>query len=374
MVDRPFPVGGPAPEEDIVDREEFLESLEMRLAEGQSVVVAGPRRTGKTTLALEVLRRLKRRGFYTAAVDLFRISDRKGFATALVDACLENRTGVRRTLEALKDRARAAFGAARLMVKIEDLEVALSLSRGEPDEEAMLDAALDLPETLAERDGRPMVVLFDEFQDAARAAGRDIYRKMRACFQHHRRVAYLFLGSRQGMMRNLFGSRKEPFYRFAVFLPVPPIPEEAWVAYIVRKFAEQGIEADDEAAREILRRTEGHPYNTMLVCAEIRYALLEAGKTVLTPGFVRLGFDRALVRLSQIYDEMLDDLGGRPNVRQVLLRLAAGGGPYTHQANPAGIKRALDFLISRAVIEKSGRGSYRFVEPMFREYVLRHLS
>jgi len=80
-----FPIGGPVTEEDIVDREAFITTLEMRLAGGQSIVLVGPRRTGKTSLAHEVLRRLKKRGFYTATVDCFRLSSRRDLAQALID-------------------------------------------------------------------------------------------------------------------------------------------------------------------------------------------------------------------------------------------------------------------------------------------------
>lgn len=371
MPSKLFPIGGPVSEEDVVDREDFISSLKTRLADGQSIVLAGPRRIGKTSLAHEVLRRMKKEGFYTASVDFFRLSDKLEFATFLIDTCLENRTGVRRTLEAMKDRVKAVVGAARLAVKIEDLELGLGFSGGKPDESAALNHALDLPEILAEHDEKSMVVLFDEFQDAARVAGKDIYKKMRSYFQHHKRVAYLFLGSKEGMMKALFGNRREAFYRFAVILPIPPIPERSWVAYITRKFAGQNIAVDDETAREILQKTGGHPQNTMLVCSEIYYALLETEKTVLTPGIVRVGFDRAMLRLSQVYDETLDELGHRPQVRQVLKRIAAGNSVYAQNANPNEIKRALDYLIDKAVIEKSGRGSYRFIEPLFREYVLR---
>ncbi|HHX95128.1 MAG TPA: ATP-binding protein, partial [Clostridia bacterium] len=46
-----FPLGGPVPGEDIVGRDDLLMSLEMRLSEGQSVMLASPRRTGKTSIA-----------------------------------------------------------------------------------------------------------------------------------------------------------------------------------------------------------------------------------------------------------------------------------------------------------------------------------
>ncbi|WP_242839597.1 AAA family ATPase [Desulfofundulus thermocisternus] len=366
-----FPVGGPVSEKDIVDREDFITSLQIRLGDGQSVMLAGPRRIGKTSIAYEVLRRLKEQGFYTASVDFFRLSNKREFAVSLINACLENRTGIRKTLDVLKDRAKAIAGMAKLTIKLEDLEFGFGFLHGEPDENALLDYALDLPEILATRDGRNMVVLFDEFQDASRVVSQEeIYKKMRSHFQNHKNVSYLFLGSKEGIMKALFSNRKEAFYRFAVILPIPSIPEDSWVTYITRKFAEQNIEVDSEITRGILQKTGGHPQDTMLVCSEIYYALLEAGKNTVTPKFVQLGYDRALLILAQIYDEILDELSQKSHVREVLKRIAAGNRVYSRKANPNEIKRALDYLMAKAIIEKDGRGSYKFVEPMFQEYIL----
>ncbi|AFV11683.1 ATPase [Thermacetogenium phaeum DSM 12270] len=374
MPGRLFPVGGPVSEKDIVDREDFIASLEARLADGQSIMLAGPRRIGKTSIAYEVLRRLKERGFYTSSVDFFRLSDKREFAFSLINACLENRTGVRRTLEALKDRAKSVAGLAKLTVKFSDLEFSVDFLRDDLDENALLEYALDLAEILANRDSKNMVVLFDEFQDASRVAGHsDIYKRMRSHFQNHKSVSYLFLGSKEGMMNSLFGNRREAFYRFAVVLPIPPIPEDSWRMYISQKFKEQHIKADEKVIREILQKTGGHPQDTMLVCSEIYYALLETGEKTVTLEYVRLGYDRALLTLAQVYDEILDEIGQRACAREVLKRIAAGDRIYSKKDNPNEVKRALDFLITKAIIEKNGRGSYKFVEPMFREYILREL-
>ena len=54
-------------------------------------MLAGPRRIGKTSLALEVLQRLKNNGFYIVAVDLFRVGTKKDLAEAIVKGCFANR-------------------------------------------------------------------------------------------------------------------------------------------------------------------------------------------------------------------------------------------------------------------------------------------
>ncbi len=367
-----FPVGGPVTEKDIVDREDFIVSVQTRLADGQSIMLAGPRRIGKTSIAYEVLRRLKEQEFYTASVDFFRLSNKREFAVSLINACLENRTGIRKTLEALKDRAKTIAGLARLTVKFQDLEFSLNLLQDNADENALLEYAMGLADALAGRDGKSMVVLFDEFQDASRVAGdSDIYKKMRSYFQNHQNISYLFLGSKEGMMNTLFGNRKEAFYRFAVVLPIPPIPEDSWLEYIAKKFAEQHIKADDRVIEEILRKTGGHPQDTMLVCSEIYYAVLEAEEKNVTLEYVQLGHSRALLTLTQVYNEILDEIGQRTHARNVLKRIATGNRIYIQEDNPNENKRALDYLATKAIVEKCGRGSYKFIEPMFQEYILR---
>lgn len=132
--------------------------------------------------------------------------------------------------------------------------------RDDLDENALLEYALDLAEILANRDSKNMVVLFDEFQDASRVAGHsDIYKRMRSHFQNHKSVSYLFLGSKEGMMNSLFGNRREAFYRFAVVLPIPPIPEDSWRMYISQKFKEQHIKADEKVIRKSCKRQAATP-------------------------------------------------------------------------------------------------------------------
>ncbi|AKX94550.1 ATPase [Moorella thermoacetica] len=368
-----FPLGGPVAKEDLVGREQFIVSLVNRLSEGQSVMLAGPRRIGKTSLAHEVLRRMKNKGAYTAAVDFFRFSGKRDFAASLIDACLENRTGINKTLNVLRDRAKAMAGGAQFAIKLKDLEISFGFPDKKSDDE-LLDYALKLPGILADRDEKVMVVMFDEFQEASRVTDPEIFKRMRAHFQTQKGVAYLFLGSKEGMMQTLFGGRKEAFYRFAIMLPIPIIAEDDWIPYITQKFASRNIQTDAEVVKEIIQFSGGHPQDTMFLCSEVYYTLLETGNNVLTRDYVRLGYNRAMLALAPIFDEMLDDLSTRPQVRRVLYQLAAGENVYQEGIHPNKIKRAVDHLISRAVIEKTARGSYVFVEPMFQQYILQQFQ
>src|SRR2546425_8025508 len=83
-----FPVGGPVPASDLVGRETYIRRLAERLGDGNHVLVAGPRRIGKTSGILEVLRRLRRRGALTADVDRLRAADGRGPGERLLGAPL----------------------------------------------------------------------------------------------------------------------------------------------------------------------------------------------------------------------------------------------------------------------------------------------
>lgn len=375
MPGRLFPLGGPVSEKDIVDREDFLISLGTRLSEGQSIMLAGPRRIGKTSLALAVMRRIKDQENYVVFVDLFRYNSKRELSLAIIDACLENRSGISKTTVAIKEGFKKITGAAKLTAKLQDLEFAFGLPSENKSDDELFHYALELPEILAKKDKRHIVVVFDEFQEVIRIAGEDALKVMRSYFQVQENVAYLFLGSKEGMMNTIFGDKKQAFYRFATILPIPPIPSEAWSKYITCKFQAQKIALSGDVISEVLSLSGGHPQDTMLLCSEIYYALLEAGVNNLSLDFVRLGYERALLSLSPVFDELLDELGSIGNTRRVLVSLAKGLRIYSGlSGNPNDIKRAVDLLIDKAIIEKSGRGTYHFVEPMLKDYLHRRIE
>lgn len=361
-----FPLGGPVAEDDIVDREDFLKSIQTRLADGQSIMLTGPRRIGKTSLALETLRQLKKQDFYVASVDFFRVSTKRELATAIIDACLENRTGIHRTMDALKGGIKTVTSATKLAMKLKGLEFSVTLPDKNTSDDILLSYALDLPEKLAVADKKQTIVVFDEFQDAARIVGDEVFKLMRSHFQLHTKANYLFLGSKEGIMNNIFAGPDQAFYRFATILPLPPISSSAWTIYIKRKFEDKGIKCNDQVIKEIIKISGGHPQDTMLICSETYYLLLETGEKRLTIDSVQLGTNRALASLTPVFDGILDELGP---AKRILTRLIQKLSIYEKGTHPTEIKRMVDMLINKGIIEKTDRGAYVFVEPMLKEYL-----
>ncbi|KLU63491.1 archaeal ATPase [Peptococcaceae bacterium CEB3] len=367
MLNKPFPVGSPVPKDDLVDREEFVQNLEQRLTFGQHLMIAGPRRVGKTSLILNILENMKAKGFYIGFIDLFSIDDIRNFSNRFLNACLENRTGISKTIEALQTKTKKFYGDAKISFKISDLEMGLNFSGSK---EIDLDYVLDFPEQLAVKDHKNVIIVFDEFQDMLRIGGEQIFKKLRSHFQMHKNVLYVFLGSQEHMMNTLFSHSEQAFYRFAIPLAIPPIPENAWTEYLARKFSGLKIQGSPALFAEIVRLSGGHPQDTMVFCSEIYFACLEHKITILSLDLIHYAYKNALMSLSSTYNAIIEEFGFTSVAYTVLLRIAQEKAIYTKEHNPNEYKRAINLLLMKGVVQKAGRGEYIFAEPMFREYIL----
>jgi len=369
-------VGGPVPSADLVGRETYIRRIGERLADGNHVLLAGPRRIGKTSIILEVARRLRRKGALTAYVDCLGATDIRGLGERLVDALLENVSGAERSFEQAK--AIAAGVRPSVKVKYEHVELALDLAR-EKNAQRFFEGALDLPRALAARTGKRVVVILDEFQAAGRLGPR-VFDVMRARFQAQRGVAYVFLGSEEGILEQLFSEKGHAFFRFAVPIDLADagghrfgIAPDDWLEYIREKFAAKKLAIDDAGVDRLLDATGGHPQDTMQVCAALYYLMRDAGQRRVTADHVAIAYEQALRELERPFALHWAELGTQKYLQQVAKRIAHGAVLY---AGDSGIPRpevlrALESLRARGLVTRLGRGRYDFVEPMFGEYVRR---
>src|SRR3954468_11745745 len=91
-----FPTDHPIESADMIGRADDVDRVATALLGGGNVVLAGARRTGKTTVADAALQASAAEGAYAAAVDLFGLIDVTEFAQALTVALLANRPALRR--------------------------------------------------------------------------------------------------------------------------------------------------------------------------------------------------------------------------------------------------------------------------------------
>ncbi|MDI6915935.1 MAG: hypothetical protein QMC95_17265 [Desulfitobacteriaceae bacterium] len=97
-----------------------------------------------------------------------------------------------------------------------------------------------------------------------------------------------------------------------------------------------------------------------------KLAVADEKQTIVVFDSVQLGTNRALASLTPVFDGILDELGP---AKRILTRLILKLSIYEKGTHPTEIKRRVDMLINKGIIEKTDRGAYVFVEPMLKEYL-----
>lgn len=137
-----------------------------------------PRRTGKSSVCEAAIGVLRAKHFYTVSVNLFKYTNAATLAEAIAQETLANRGPMHELIERIRETgATVAKGAAlTLAMKTQaDLgdavELAIQPGYSSRNPEQALRMALELPQRIAERDRKRLVLFIDELQEIADSGG-----------------------------------------------------------------------------------------------------------------------------------------------------------------------------------------------------------
>lgn len=375
-----FPTDAPIPPEAMIGRQEDVDDVARALIGGANVVVAGPRRTGKTSVCDAALALCAHERCYTASVDLFRLADAAELAETLTLRLLANRPVLRRALagaavaggrvrEALSTtvayRARQDLG--------EDVELALTVSAARKDPQRALAVAWELAERIAAADDRRLVLFLDEFQEVASGLYGDadvVTRQMRAIFQRSPHVSVLFAGSIEHVMRDLFAPSDRALSQFGGLHDLRPIGEQEWRSGLRARLALDRCTIGDSALERLLDAGEGHPRATMLIAAQAHATAIEDLTRELDDAAVRVGIERAM-RVDRLkHEQTLARIRSLSRHAQRVAERVARAEPTYEGLNPGTASRTLQRLRDAGVVEHGRqRGDWVIGDPLLRRYL-----
>lgn len=369
MIDKQFPAGVPVMGDNLIGRGKEIKAILSTLLNGQSVILTAPRRLGKTSLALEVLKKMRGMDHFVADIDLFKIISKREFAEKIVDATLENKK-ISNFAGKLKKGLGFVLKNIQLKQVVENFEFVLDLGSSTADENKLLENSLEFLEKFSAKYNKHIFVFLDEFGDITKLGGDDVLKKMRAIIQRQQNVTYLFAGSQESVMKHLFGDRKSPFFRFAMSYEIGNLPLPDTTIYIKKKFTSLGFEISDTVVNEIVNRSEGHPYYTQLLCQKI-YLDIKDDKKIVDAEDVRNGLFSSITSERQYFDELWQRLRERKNHILVAKSIAEAKSPY----ELVGLDKQLVYNIlvileKSGMVKKCGKAKYEMVDPFFRKYIL----
>jgi DNA polymerase III delta prime subunit len=381
---RAFPFETPITSDSLIDRQAELHSLHLAATDGAHVRVAGPRRYGKTSLLLAHARSLQQVNWRTVHVDFYGV-------TSLAEVCARIASAYAR-LSDHRIRAHLDGIGSRLGLSLSTSGIGLTVGPRQraPSYDASLMATaelLDLPLRLFERDRRPTLVVFDEFQDLL-SAGSTLDGLLRSHVQYHGDAAtYIYAGSQPSLMRRLFTDRERPLYGQAEPLELTPLPIDDVLLELSERFAQLG-EDPGEALAPLVVAAAGHPQRTMLFAHLLHRELgmREAGGTTLrdAPDAEGLALADAIIELavrqtSEGHHAVWDSLSS--GKKAVLAAMA-------DEIRPTGSRATERSGLSRATLQSALRelgqdgqhiarnhdgptaaGYWRYVDPLFATWV-----
>jgi molybdopterin-guanine dinucleotide biosynthesis protein len=377
-----FPTDQPLPASQMIGRADDVKEIAATLQGGASLIVAGPRRTGKTSVCEAAVNRVRSRGLYTATIDLFRLADAAELAEAIATEVIQNRGATRQLVLKARRAGRAALSVAqgavamKLRTELGDaVEIALTPGFAAQDPDKALTAALELPQRIALADNKRCVVFFDEFQEIAN--DREPYgdpdrltKKMRSIFQRADQVSFLFAGSIEHVMKDLFAPQKRAFSGFGGFFQLRPITEEDWRKGLAERFEADSCEITDEGLRRLIAHGELHPRVTMLVAQKTHLLSVLLDDRTIGSELVDQGYDMAYAGDVPLLDQSIEQIRSVHKRALVVARRVAAGQALTTGMHKSDADRALKKLLDTGLVDRVARGSYRIVNPLLRRHLL----
>jgi AAA+ ATPase superfamily predicted ATPase len=373
-VDNPFRFGAVVTGSDFADRRREATELERELREGQHVFLLSPRRYGKTSLILTLLDRLRSQGMLVAYVDLFRTTT----AVQLLELMAQT---ILRAAEARPEKllrlAMELLGRLRPQVGTDSAgRPTLSLDIGSSPRSglALQEEVLSLPDRLATKRKRRLILALDEFQEMQRFPGSSLEKAMRSHFQQHRHVSYLFAGSRQSALQDMVTRERSPFYKFGRFMHLGPIPSNEFGPFLAARFRRGRLRVSAEVLDAILAAADDVPYNVQRLCHQL-WALCAGRADRITEADIGKAMLMIVNQEAPYFSAVWDQLS--LHQRQVLQAIARSGGRNVfanefltvHRlGSHSSVQTSLRQLLKEQVLVKVD-GEHRIADPFFREWI-----
>ena len=219
----PFSFGRIVREDDFTDRKQETAKLLANIQSLTNTAIISPRRWGKSSLVNKVVDMVSDNDEYLIVrMNVFKCDDSQEFYALLAKCVMEQ---VSSSVESLVANAREFLSNLLPKVSFSDPLSRYEISFGlDVVKNPISEDILNLPQEIAAKRGKKVVVCIDEFQQIGEFSNSLKFQKiLRSHWQEQQDVSYILYGSKKHMMLNIFGEYKSPFYKFGDILFLPKI-------------------------------------------------------------------------------------------------------------------------------------------------------
>ncbi len=226
----------------------------------------------------------------------------------------------------------------------------------------LLEDVLNLLERVSTNDHKIIVVL-DEFQEII-GLEKGIENKLRAIMQQQRNINYIFLGSQESMMTEIFEKKKSPFYHFGTLMRLDRIPYADFYAFVDERLKSvDRLGRHSEITKSILAITLCHPFYTQQLASRVWEILSYQEQE---EDVVR----QAVEQLVQVHDLDFERLWLTFNKtdKRIMQMLAQNTLPYENRSIPASTSySSLKKLMKSGYVIRTGQ--YEIEDPFLKAWI-----
>lgn len=364
----PFKFGDPVEGEYYLPRVKLSNLVSQFLENQINVVLIGPRRFGKTSFALNLLKYFDENSYTTIFIDIFNITSHRDFLHQMLRALQAKKTWIDR----LKNIGKALKKTRpKLTAEFDEVSgrpaVAFSLDVpfAEKDVKEQIQDILSDFESL----GKRIIVVIDEFQKVTEIEDSGwLEATLRTHMQQMRNTSFLFTGSRRTIIYDMLNNPARPFYRSCQSIEFPAFGDE-FTDWIIERFEELDIKCNRNAITHLRKLVQDTPNYVQMAC----FHLVAEGKTHVDIGEVNTVLATVVQQNAYAYQTLLTSLS---LAQQRVLRLAAIEQKqifskeflvkYEISSAPA-LASALNALKRKGLLDEEGkgRGTVIFDDPLF---------
>jgi AAA+ ATPase superfamily predicted ATPase len=347
-----------------INRKEELKKLNTGLQSGDDFILVAPRRFGKTSLALKVLKEIKEAN-KAIVIDIDLMSYASGTVSSVAECILEKSLNALGFYGKIRQLWRNLDFSFNLKVKYQDLEIEPLLHMfNKGDEWQLLEESLNLPEKIALKYNKPVIVFYDEFGELSHLGDR-VIKLFRSIIQRHEQVSYLFAGSQETVMNKIFLDKSGAFYRFGELIYLKELNKHDLYQYIIENYPGQTTSKgglDDITIIDMLiDGLNGHPYYT---AQALTY--LKRNPKCSIEEFALFIKEELLERERGYLEQQLINISNKQHAIDILRILSLNLNPYDELDNVGSgqIYKVLRHLETSGYIYKYGRGNYKIIDPL----------
>ena len=253
----PFLISGYYSPEFFCDREQETRTILDALHNGRNVTLIAPRRMGKTGLIRHAFYRLKEQqpDIVTFYLDIYSTQSLGDFVRLLAAAVLGK-------LDSAPQKAFSRISqflrSCRPVFTFDEMtgvpKVTIDVAPAEEE-----NTLKEIFEYLGSSEKRCYVAI-DEFQQIAEYQEKGVEALLRSHIQFLPNVNFIFAGSRQHLMQEMFTSSKRPFHQSTQLLTIGPIQQDEYAGFATGHFAAHNVRLPQEVFNTIYEKYEGHTW------------------------------------------------------------------------------------------------------------------